>query len=142
MTTPTGDGKYADPTGEPVSSRDRSDSDRAPSPITTPDSDEHSAPDPDSVHDDRLPSGQSPDGLAHTRAAALWTGLVVGALVLILLLVFILQNLDAVPVNIFIWTFDLPLGVAMLLAAIAGALVMALAGGVRILQIRRAAKRK
>ncbi|MCC8926363.1 DUF1049 domain-containing protein [Rhodococcus sp. BGS-1C] len=110
--------------------------------MTTPDSDEHSAPDPDSVHDDRLPSGQSPDGIAHTRAAALWTGLVVGALVLILLLVFILQNLDAVPVNIFIWTFDLPLGVAMLLAAIAGALVMALAGGVRILQIRRAAKRK
>ncbi|MGA9872046.1 MAG: lipopolysaccharide assembly protein LapA domain-containing protein [Rhodococcus sp. (in: high G+C Gram-positive bacteria)] len=116
--------------------------DNAPAPITSPDSGTHSAPDPDAVRDTRSPAGKSPDGIAHTRAAATWTGLVVGALVLVLLLVFILQNLDGVPVNIFVWTFNLPLGVGMLLAAIAGALVMALAGGVRILQIRRAAKKK
>ncbi|MFC4603050.1 lipopolysaccharide assembly protein LapA domain-containing protein [Rhodococcus kronopolitis] len=79
--------------------------------------------------------------LGHTKAAATWTGLVIGALVLVLLLVFILQNLDQVTLNLFLWEFSLPLGVSLLLAAIAGALIMALAGGVRIVQIRRVAKR-
>ncbi|MFD4292739.1 lipopolysaccharide assembly protein LapA domain-containing protein [Rhodococcus sp. NPDC058505] len=79
--------------------------------------------------------------LGHTKAAATWTGLVIGTLVLILLLVFILQNLDSVTWNLFWWEFSLPLGVSLLLAAIAGALIMALAGGVRIMQIRRLAKR-
>ncbi|MGW0044553.1 lipopolysaccharide assembly protein LapA domain-containing protein [Rhodococcus sp. NPDC003348] len=79
--------------------------------------------------------------LGHTKAAATWTGLVIGVLVLILLLVFILQNLDSVTLNLFLWEFSLPLGVSLLLAAIAGALIMALAGGVRIVQIRRLAKR-
>lgn len=79
--------------------------------------------------------------LGHTKAAATWTGLVIGALVLVLLLVFILQNLDQVTLNVFVWEFSLPLGVSLLLAAIAGALIMALAGGVRIVQIRRVAKK-
>ncbi|SNS29055.1 LapA family protein [Rhodococcoides kyotonense] len=140
MSTTSGDGNdgtFPDTTPVPSTYDDRS-----PAPITTPDSDEHSAPDPEAVRDTRRPVGKSPEGIAHTKAAATWTGLVVGAIVLVVLLIFILQNLDAVPVNIFVWTFELPLGVSMLLAAIAGALVMALAGGVRILQIRRAAKRK
>ncbi|MFC7447211.1 LapA family protein [Rhodococcus daqingensis] len=79
--------------------------------------------------------------LGHTKAAATWTGLVIGVLVLILLLVFILQNLDKVRLQLFFWEFSLPLGVSLLMAAIAGALIMALAGGVRILQIRRVAKK-
>jgi uncharacterized integral membrane protein len=62
--------------------------------------------------------------------------------VLILLLVFILQNLENVSVKILAWQLDFPLGITILLAAIAGALIMALAGGVRIVQIRRAAKRQ
>ncbi|SFA60414.1 Uncharacterized integral membrane protein [Rhodococcoides kroppenstedtii] len=94
------------------------------------------------VSDSRLPAGKTPDGVKHTRAAALYTGLVVGAIVLVVLMVFILQNLDSVPIHLFGWTFDLPVGIGMLLAAVAGALVMATAGGVRILQVRRAAKRK
>ncbi|OZE94749.1 LapA family protein [Rhodococcoides fascians] len=137
MSTPAGDrndGSYSDAVA-PYE-------DSGPSAITTPDSDQHSAPDPEAVRDTRPAAGTTPDGIAHTKAAATWTGLVVGAIVLVILLIFILQNLDAVPVEIFVWTFELPLGVSMLLAAIAGALVMALAGGVRILQIRRAAKRK
>ena len=106
-------------------------------PITTPDSDGHSAPDPEFVPERQ----DTPKDVAHTRTAALWTGLVVGAVVLVILLVFIVQNLDSVTVQIFAWQLDLPLGVSMLLAAIAGALVMAMAGGARILQVRRAAKK-
>lgn len=145
MSTPTGDRHddvIAGTTGVPATYDAAPSPGTTPSPITTPDSTDHSAPDPEAVRDTRPPAGASPDGIAHTKAAATWTGLVVGALVLVVLLVFVLQNLDAVPVDIFVWTFELPLGVGMLLAAIAGALVMALAGGVRILQIRRAARRK
>ncbi|MFI6429217.1 lipopolysaccharide assembly protein LapA domain-containing protein [Rhodococcus oryzae] len=88
-----------------------------------------------------VPAAPADTGLAGTKAAATWTGLVIGVLVLILLLVFILQNLDQVALQLFFWEFSLPLGVSLLLAAIAGALIMALAGGVRILQIRRVAKK-
>ncbi|MFI8567250.1 hypothetical protein ACIGGF_11880 [Rhodococcus sp. NPDC078407] len=41
----------------------------------------------------------------------------------------------------FAWQLDLPLGIGMLPAAIAGALVMAMAGGARIPQVRRAARK-
>lgn len=108
-------------------------------PITTPDSDGRSAPDPEFAPE---PQASTSTDVAHTRTAALWTGLVVGAVVLVVLLVFIVQNLDSVTVQIFAWQLDLPLGISMLLAAIAGALVMAMVGGARILQVRRAAKKK
>ncbi|MFI6168244.1 lipopolysaccharide assembly LapA domain-containing protein [Nocardia sp. NPDC051052] len=76
-----------------------------------------------------------------SRTGNTWIGLIAGALILIVLLVFILQNLDQVQVGLFFWHFSLPLGVAVLLSVIGGALVMALVGGVRILQLRRAAKK-
>lgn len=70
------------------------------------------------------------------RLGSAWVGLVLGAVVTILLLVFIVQNNTSVDVNYFGWTFEFPLGVLVLLAAIAGALIMALFAGVRILQLR------
>jgi uncharacterized integral membrane protein len=76
-----------------------------------------------------------------TRAGALWTALVIGFLVLILLLVFIMQNMDYTTVQLFGWAWQLPVGVALLLGAIAGGLLTFLVGTVRILQLRRAAKK-
>ncbi|GAA5083674.1 LapA family protein [Nocardia iowensis] len=76
-----------------------------------------------------------------SRTGTTWVGLVAGALILVVLLVFILQNLDRVDVGLFGWHFSLPLGVAVLLSVIGGALVMALVGGLRILQLRRFAKK-
>ena len=55
--------------------------------------------------------------------------------VLILLLVFIIQNNVATRFEYMAWTFSLPLGVAMLLSAIAGALIMALVGSVRMFSL-------
>ena len=81
-------------------------------------------------------------GIRHTRTGATWTGLVIGTLVLVLLLVFILQNLDGVVLELFAWEFTVPLGVTLLFAAIAGAVIVALVGSIRILQIRRAATRQ
>ncbi|HIY23211.1 MAG TPA: DUF1049 domain-containing protein [Candidatus Brachybacterium merdigallinarum] len=65
----------------------------------------------------------------------MWISLVLGAIVLILLLIFVIQNNVTAGFQYFGASFDLPLGVAMLLAAIAGALVMALVGSVRMIQM-------
>lgn len=70
-----------------------------------------------------------------SATAATWIALILGAIVLILLLIFVIQNNTKASFTYFSGTFDLPLGVAMLLAAIAGALVMALVGSVRIFQL-------
>ncbi|AKE41467.1 hypothetical membrane protein [Corynebacterium kutscheri] len=72
-----------------------------------------------------------------TFAGGTWTALIVGALLLILLLIFIMQNQQSVTLEFFTWQFSVPAGVGTLLAAITGALIMALVGGVRIIQLRR-----
>jgi uncharacterized integral membrane protein len=69
------------------------------------------------------------------KTAGLWISLVLGAIVLVLLLIFVLQNNQTAGFTYFSASFDLPLGIAMLLAAIAGALVMALVGSVRMVQM-------
>lgn len=65
----------------------------------------------------------------------LWIALILGAIVLVLLLIFIIQNNVSTQFQYFGAQFQLPLGVAMLLAAVAGALVMALVGSVRMIQM-------
>lgn len=80
--------------------------------------------------------------MKHTRTGRVWLILASGALVLIILLIFILQNTQRVVISFLGWDFEWPLGVALLFAAIAGILLMALAGGARIWQLRRAAASK
>ncbi|QLY28150.1 LapA family protein [Nocardia huaxiensis] len=77
--------------------------------------------------------------IKHTRTGRVWLILASGAVVLIILLIFILQNTQRVVISFLGWDFEWPLGVALLFAAIAGVLLMALAGGARIWQLRRAA---
>jgi uncharacterized integral membrane protein len=76
-----------------------------------------------------------------TRAGALWSSLTLGFLVLIVLLVFITQNPESVPFAFLGWHWRLPLGVAILLAAVGGGLLTVAVGTARIYQLRRAAKR-
>jgi uncharacterized integral membrane protein len=76
-----------------------------------------------------------------TRAAALWTSVIVGLLILIVLLIFIAQNTESTTLEFFGWQWNLPLGVAILLAAVCGGLIASLAGAARLFQLRRAAKR-
>ncbi|ANY23247.1 MULTISPECIES: LapA family protein [Gordonia] len=77
----------------------------------------------------------------HTRTRATWFGVVIGAIILVLLLVFIVQNLGSQTIELLFWEVNLPLGVSLLIAAIAGALIVALVGGLRMLQLRRALKK-
>jgi uncharacterized integral membrane protein len=76
-----------------------------------------------------------------TRAGALWTSLIAGFLILILQLIFITQNMESSSFTFLGWHWSLPLGVAMLLAAIGGGLITVTVGTARIIQLRRAAKK-
>ena len=76
-----------------------------------------------------------------TRTAALWSALIVGFLVLIVLLTFVAQNTEPVELTFLSWHWSLPLGVGILLAAVGGGLVTVLAGTARIFQLRRAVKK-
>jgi uncharacterized integral membrane protein len=76
-----------------------------------------------------------------TRFSGLWVGVTVAAVVLLVLLVFIIQNGQSVTISIFGGSMHLPLGVALLLAAICGVLLVAVPGYGRIIQLRRAMRR-
>lgn len=80
-------------------------------------------------------------GVLKTRAGYAWVGLVIAAVLGIMVLIFILQNLEQVSMNVFTWQWNLPKGILVLLSVIAGALFTALIGGYRILQLRRVAKK-
>ncbi|SEQ55073.1 LapA family protein [Lentzea albida] len=83
----------------------------------------------------------APKKLRPTRISGTWIAVLVAIVVLIFLLVFILQNGDTATIH-FLWgQFSLPLGVALLFGAIGGALLVAVVGAARILQLRRQAKR-
>jgi uncharacterized integral membrane protein len=77
-----------------------------------------------------------------TRIGAAWVALIVAAIVLIFLLIFIVQNSGPVQISYFGFEGTMPLGVAMLFAAVAGALTAGLLGTVRILQMRKKARRE
>jgi uncharacterized integral membrane protein len=69
-----------------------------------------------------------------------WIILISAAFVLLLLLIFILQNGQPAEVSFLGAHGTLPMGVALLLAAVFGVLLVALPGTVRILQLRAAGR--
>jgi uncharacterized integral membrane protein len=76
-----------------------------------------------------------------TRMGALWSGLIVAALLLIALLIFITQNSKQVTIHFLGFDGQISLAVALLLAAVGGLLLIAIPGTARIVQLRRALKR-
>lgn len=87
------------------------------------------------------PAPAPEDAVKFTRAAALWSALIVGFLILIVLLIFIAQNTDSGTFHFLGWNWSLPLGVALLLAAVCGGLLAVLVGAARIVQLRIAARK-
>jgi uncharacterized integral membrane protein len=77
-----------------------------------------------------------------TRIGGLWIASVLFAAVLLLLLVFILQNTRPAEISFFGARARPPVGVALLLAAVFGVLLVALPGTARILQLRFLARRR
>ncbi|MBV9312534.1 MAG: DUF1049 domain-containing protein [Pseudonocardia sp.] len=76
------------------------------------------------------------------RVSGLWAGLTLAAVVLLFLLIFILQNNVPTPIRFLGVEATLPVGVALLFAATLGVLIVAIPGYGRILQLRRALRRR
>jgi uncharacterized integral membrane protein len=70
-----------------------------------------------------------------------WTAVVVLVASLVLVLVFILQNLQGVAVSFLTFHGKVPLGVALLVAATLGGVIVVAAGAARVFQLRRARRR-
>lgn len=97
---------------------------------------------PDSPAPSRQPESAVPRhrGL-RTRISGMRTALIVGIAALTVVLIFIIQNAHAVNISFLGAHLQLSLAVALLLAAIAGALIMAAAGTARITQLRQIMRR-
>ncbi len=95
----------------------------------------------------RPPSGSARGAKARTtrssftRLAAAWWALVVGLVILIVLLIFVAQNTESLTMHFLVFDWTLPVGVAYLLSAVAGAATTMLVGAARMIQLRRAAKK-
>jgi|HubBroStandDraft_3_1064219.scaffolds.fasta_scaffold66527_3 uncharacterized integral membrane protein len=79
--------------------------------------------------------------LLGSRIGAAHAALIAGAVVLIVVLVFIIENAHAVTITFFGAHLQISLAVALLLAAIGGALIMAAVGTARITQLRMSLRR-
>jgi len=87
------------------------------------------------------PPAAPPLKIKRTRTSGLWVAVGFFAVILLLLLIFILQNGKQVSVNYLGAHGHLPLGVALLLSAVCGVLLVVLAGAARISQLRAVARR-
>jgi uncharacterized integral membrane protein len=93
-----------------------------------------------------LPQAENPSTAAEkaprlTRAAAVWGATAFTLVLLVLLIVFILQNPDTVEVKFLWFTGTLALGMALFIAAVAGGVLVAVAGATRVTQLRMRARR-
>ena len=79
--------------------------------------------------------------IKHTRISGLWVAVGIFAVVLLFLLIFILQNGRGVDISYLGAHGHMPLGVALLLAAVCGALLVILAAAARMAQLRSTARK-
>jgi lipopolysaccharide assembly protein A len=98
-------------------------------------------PEPEGV----APSSAEPTLPQHTveptRTSMVWTMVSLGVILLFAILVFILQNGQRVRVRFLMANGTLPLGAALLFAALLGALLVLVAGAARVLQLRVVSRR-
>jgi uncharacterized integral membrane protein len=81
------------------------------------------------------------DPLRGSRTSGFWAETVGLGVLLLLLIVFIAQNTRQTTVSFLAWDGEVPVAVALLIAAAAGLSLALLAGLLRILQLRRRVRR-
>jgi putative membrane protein len=93
----------------------------------------------------QLPAAPAPaparTGRMNTRISGMRIGLIAAFVGLIVVMIFVIQNAHSVNISFLGAHLRLSLAVALLLAAIAGALIMAAAGTARIAQLRLVLRR-
>jgi uncharacterized integral membrane protein len=136
---PESTGNYAGTNPPAPGAPAREDETPTPAPIAPGPGTAAGTPVPDSTPQtaDRPTAGQPPV----TRTGVVWAAVVAALVLLILLIIFILQNQEQVAVRYFALEGFVPLGMALFIASVAGGVLVAVAGGARILQLRRNAHR-
>ncbi|HET9060977.1 MAG TPA: lipopolysaccharide assembly protein LapA domain-containing protein [Acidimicrobiales bacterium] len=82
------------------------------------------------------------NGRGHTRTSATWTAVAAALVFLVIVVVFLLENLQRVRVTFFGAHWSVPLAVDLLLAVVLGGLIVFCVGAVRILQVRLQSRRQ
>ncbi|GHC99426.1 LapA family protein [Zhihengliuella salsuginis] len=82
------------------------------------------------------------DRMTTTRSGAIWTTTIFSLLVLILLIIFIAQNQDTTTLRYFAWEGTVNVGLTVLAAAVAGGIIVALAGAGRIIALKAQKRRQ
>jgi uncharacterized integral membrane protein len=86
-------------------------------------------------------SAPAQDPLRRSRTSGAWSAVVGLAVLLLLLIIFILQNTQDVEVAFLGWEGRAPLAVSLLVASLVGVLLAVVAGSLRIVQLRRRVRR-
>jgi putative membrane protein len=111
-------------------------------PLDAPTADSRTTDGPAAAPPSRKPAGLDSRGrVKRTRASELWIGVVTAAVLAILFLVFIAQNSDKVTIHFLGWDGRLSLAISLLLSAVIGALLVAVPGIARIIQLRTALRK-
>lgn len=104
-------------------------------------SESHSAPAGAAPRDATESRAGSSDRVPVTRTSAAWLAICTAAVILVVLIVFMLQNTGSVEVS-FLWlTGSLPLALALLIAAVGAAILTMIVGVARMTQLRRRIRR-
>jgi uncharacterized integral membrane protein len=110
--------------------------------MTTPDQDDAAiGAAPAGIPDGSQPTTTTGSTPRHSQLRGLWIALALSALVLVLLLIFILENGQHVDIAYFGAHGHLPLGVALLFAAVFGNLVVLIPWAGRAMRLRAASRR-
>ena len=105
--------------------------------------------DPDSSQSDDTSTEPPPSGTGSppadaprlTRASAIWVATGASLVLLILLIVFMLQNSAKAALHFVGLSGTVPLGLALLIAAVGGGVLVGIAGMARVTQLRKFARR-
>jgi uncharacterized integral membrane protein len=93
-------------------------------------------------HDHEAPAKHHDEGFRHTRTSAAWVAITVAVLFGVALIDFIAQNTRDVRLEFFSASGKIPIAVALLAAALSGAVVVLAIGVGRVAQLRLTMRRQ
>ncbi|MCU4184275.1 lipopolysaccharide assembly protein LapA domain-containing protein [Acidiferrimicrobium sp. IK] len=99
------------------------------------------SPPPEAPQTDPGPSQNPPLVVPKTRTSAAYVGVSVGLVVLVLVIIFIAQNLRDATVHFLGASFKMPIGLLVLASAVAGGIIVLLVSAARVAQLRLMAHR-
>jgi len=100
-----------------------------------------SAPEQGTAPATSAPPAAPQQPVQRTRAASFWVSVVVTALLFIALIIFLAQNSHQISIHFLGWNGHVSEAVALLIAAVCGALLVAIPASIRIVQLRHGAKK-